>query len=187
MAFSGKGRIKTKIATISPVQFIILSLLNQGPAHGYMILQQLRQRLGGWVLKSGTIYPALHNMEEKNLIDSKRVSQDDRPDAVQYHITSKGKRLLQEAFSGLGSEFRVQDNLWRFLCSSVNGKALSTLLDWTMREQNPIGFIAMKCHCEQDQCEPVHLDFLKRYREYLQKELDWAKRRIAELKSSKEK
>ncbi len=184
MAFSGKGRIRTKVATISPVQFIILAQLNKEPAHGYMILQSLRRILGGWVLKSGTIYPALHSLEEKGLIIGERVAQDDRPDAVQYQITTKGKQFLQEAFSDLGTEFRVQNNLLRFLCKSVNGKARSRLFDWTVREQNPIGFMAMKCHCEQDRCEPIHLDFLTEYREYLQRELGWVKKRLARLKDS---
>lgn len=186
MAFSGRGRIKTKEATISPVQLLILALLNREPAHGYMILRRLRHRLGGWMLKSGTIYPALHSLEDKGLIASEHVSQDDRPDAVQYSLTSKGKRFLQEAFSRLGPEFRLQDNIWRFLCSSVNGKARANLLDWTMREKSPIGFIAMKCHCEKSCHEPIHLGFLKQYREYLQRELEWVKKRLAELKSSEE-
>ena len=101
MAFCGRGRIKTSEGNISQVELILLALLNRGPAHGYRVLQGLKDQLGGWRLKSGTVYPALHRMAERELVSSERVSHPDRPDAVEYQLTSTGKKVLGEALRSL--------------------------------------------------------------------------------------
>jgi DNA-binding PadR family transcriptional regulator len=188
MAFCGTGRIKTSEGSISTVQLIILALLKRGPAHGYRILRGLQGKLGGWRLKSGTVYPALHRLAEKELISSQRVPQDDRPDAVEYSVTPKGKKVLREAFGNLRSEFKVQDHFWRFLGTSMNGKAQDEMLEWSARERSPVAFMAMKmqCDCEPGQCHPRHLRFFKKYRKYLEQELEWVEQRLTELKSSDE-
>ncbi|MFX0079317.1 MAG: PadR family transcriptional regulator [Candidatus Hermodarchaeota archaeon] len=188
MAFCGTGRIDTSEGSISQVQLILLALLNRGPAHGYRVLQGLRGKLGGWRLKSGTVYPALHRMAEKGLISSKRVLQDDRPDAVEYYLTPKGKKVLHEAIGNLRSGFKVQDHFWRFLGTSMNGKAQDDLIEWSVQEQSPMAFVAMKmqCDCEPGHCTPRHLRFFKKYRKYLERELEWVEQRLDELKSSDE-
>lgn len=184
MAFT--GRIKTSKATLSPVQLLLLALLNQGPAHGYSILQRLRQRIGGWQLQSGTVYPALRRLAEQDLIIGEKISQEERPDAVQYQLTEKGKVVLKEAFEGLGSELHRQDSIWRFLGGAVNGEAAACLFRASMQRQSPIGFVVMKRHCEGSCHGPVRLEFLKRYKTYLEKELGWVEKRLASLKDSEE-
>ena len=187
MSFRGRGRIKTSESTISPVHLLILALLNRGPSHGYRILRHLQKRFGDdWELKSGTIYPALRRMLEKDLITSEHVPQEDRPDTLQYHLTPMGKRVLDEAFQSLKTDFRTQDRMWRFLGSSINGKPRAALMRWATREKSPIGFVALRRHCETERCGQVHLDFLVQYRQYLRGELEWVTQRLQELKSSDE-
>jgi len=183
MAFYSKDGVKTRETTVSPVQLLVLVLLSQGPAHGYMILQEFQRRLGGWTPKSGTLYPALRRLAEQELIVGTRVAQEERPDAVQYHITPKGRRLLEEASVRLGDEVRIQDRLWRFLAPGVHGDATAALLDWTVRERSPIGFAVMKCQCDIACDARMQLRFLERYREHLQRELDWVNQRLAELQT----
>lgn len=184
MVFYSKDGVKTSETTVSPVQLLVLVLLSQGPAHGYMILQEFQRRLGGWTPKSGTLYPALRRLAEKELIAGTRVAHEERPDAVQYRITAKGQRLLEEASVRLGDEVRIQDSLWRFLGTGVHRDATAALLDWTIREHSPIGFAVMKCQCDTACNEPTNLRFLQQYREHLQRELDWVNQRLAELKES---
>jgi len=184
MAFYSKDGVKTSETTISPVQLLVLVLLNSGPAHGYMILQEFQRRLGGWTPKSGTLYPALRRLAEQQLIVGTRVAHEERPDAVQYHITSKGQRLLEEASVRLGDEVRIQDSLWRFLGTGVHRNASAALLDWSVRERSPIGFAVMKCQCDTACNGPTQLRFLERYREHLQRELDWVNKRLGELNDS---
>ncbi len=186
MAFCGRRHINTSEGRISQVEFIILAFLNRGPTHGYGVLQGLQGKLGSWRLKSGTVYPALHRMAEKGLVSSKRVTQIDRPDAVEYKLTPKGKKMLREAFHNLRSEFQVQDHFWRFLGTSMNSEVQDDLLDWSMREQSPIAIMVMKMQSDfkTGHCSPRHLRFLKQYRKHLERELKWVEQRLTDLKSS---
>jgi DNA-binding PadR family transcriptional regulator len=172
---------------LSRVQLLLLALLSRGPTHGYGILQDLRENLDGWDLKSGTVYPALRRLEETGFIVGKEVHQDERPDAIEYKLTSKGKNVLKSIFHRLGKEIHVQDNLWRFLSTITNSDSAERLLDWTKREHSPMGFMFLKRQCESDQCAPIHLEFLKQYRAYLQQELEWVKERLHELKKEEVK
>jgi PadR family transcriptional regulator PadR len=50
---------------------LILATVANEPAHGYVILQRLRQRSrGAFDLAEGTIYPALHRLERDGLLSS---------------------------------------------------------------------------------------------------------------------
>ncbi|MHA1965829.1 MAG: PadR family transcriptional regulator [Candidatus Thorarchaeota archaeon] len=79
MTFTGMGRHKPHRRRLSPVQLLILAILKKGPAHGYIIIQKLGQRLGPRRVKSGTIYPALHRLVEKELIHGTHILQEDGP------------------------------------------------------------------------------------------------------------
>ncbi|MFX0169566.1 MAG: PadR family transcriptional regulator [Candidatus Hodarchaeota archaeon] len=186
MAFGGRGRIKTSEGSISLVQLIILTLLNQQPTHGYGVMQGLEGRLGRWRLKSGTVYPALHSLRDRKFISEEKVQQEDRPDAIEYKLTPKGKKILREGLHSLGDEFQVQDHFWRFLGTSLKGEAQDALLEWSTREPTPFGFVALRRHCQPGHCGPRHLEYLKRYREYLERELKWVAQRLEDLKSSNE-
>src|SRR6266550_6094782 len=53
------------------VDLLLMGVLRQGPAHGYAIIAALRERSEGeFDLAEGTIYPALHRLEQAGLIDS---------------------------------------------------------------------------------------------------------------------
>jgi len=50
---------------------IVLAALESGPAHGYAIIERLRQRSGGALdLPEGTVYPALHRLEHAGYLAS---------------------------------------------------------------------------------------------------------------------
>jgi PadR family transcriptional regulator PadR len=166
---------------------LILAILKQGPAHGYIILQKLEDRLGSRKVKSGTIYPALHRLVEKGLILGKHVPQVEGPDTVEYQLTPKGRKILSVALRNLDAEWSVQDKIWRFLGSTAGERAAAPLLDWTVRERSPIGFAAMKHRCKcGGTCNEKHIEFLKQYRSYLNEELEWVSRRLDEMKSSED-
>ena len=53
------------------LDLLLLSVLSSGPAHGYAIISALRDRSGGtFDLPEGTIYPALHRLEDAGLLVS---------------------------------------------------------------------------------------------------------------------
>jgi PadR family transcriptional regulator PadR len=53
------------------VDLLLMGVLRGGPAHGYAIIAALRERSGGeFDLAEGTIYPALHRLEQAGIVAS---------------------------------------------------------------------------------------------------------------------
>jgi len=76
------------------LDLLLLAALRPGPAHGYAIIDELRQRSGGeFELAEGTIYPALHRLEHQGLIESSWSDAASRRRRV-YRLTSKGGKAL---------------------------------------------------------------------------------------------
>ena len=50
---------------------LLLAVLEAGPTHGYAIIEALRASSGGtFDLPTGTVYPALHRLEDVGLVAS---------------------------------------------------------------------------------------------------------------------
>jgi PadR family transcriptional regulator PadR len=72
---------------------LILAVLSSGPRHGYAIIEELRTRSGGALtLPEGTVYPALHRLEEAGLLASSWSSGARRRRV--YRLTATGEREL---------------------------------------------------------------------------------------------
>jgi PadR family transcriptional regulator len=55
------------------LDLLLLATVGAGPAHGYAILERLRDRSGGtFDLAEGTVYPALHRLEQAGLAEQER-------------------------------------------------------------------------------------------------------------------
>src|SRR3984893_13520518 len=53
------------------LDMIVLAALSSAPAHGYAVIQEIQRRSGGaFELPEGTIYPALHRLEQAGLLSS---------------------------------------------------------------------------------------------------------------------
>ena len=53
------------------LDLLLLSALEAGPAHGYALIERLREDSEGALdFPEGTIYPALHRLERGGLLDS---------------------------------------------------------------------------------------------------------------------
>jgi PadR family transcriptional regulator PadR len=78
------------------LDLLLLAIVENGPAHGYMIIEKLRQRSGGtFDLPEGTIYPALHRLEEDGLLAS-HWSEDTIRRRRIYELTPKGRQVLDK-------------------------------------------------------------------------------------------
>ncbi|MBV9379620.1 MAG: helix-turn-helix transcriptional regulator [Streptosporangiaceae bacterium] len=76
------------------LDLLLLSVLSAGPAHGYAIISALRERSGGtFDLPEGTIYPALHRLEDAGLLGSSWADAEGRKRRV-YALTEKGVAAL---------------------------------------------------------------------------------------------
>ncbi len=76
---------------------IVLAALAGGPAHGYAIIEEIRRRSdGAFELPEGTIYPALHRLEQAGLLESVwTISEGGRRRRV-YSLTGSGSASLAE-------------------------------------------------------------------------------------------
>jgi len=74
---------------------LILSILGQGEAYGYLIIKRVRELSGGemeWA--EGMLYPVLHRLEDRGLIESTwRVSEEGRRRKY-YRLKEAGVREL---------------------------------------------------------------------------------------------
>jgi PadR family transcriptional regulator, regulatory protein PadR len=76
------------------LDLLLLAVLENRPAHGYAIIDSLRKRSGGtFDLPEGTIYPALHRLEEDGLLSSHWSEESSRRRRI-YELTPKGQKVL---------------------------------------------------------------------------------------------
>jgi transcriptional regulator len=75
---------------------LILEALARGPSHGYRIAQQIKARSDGVLdFKEGTLYPALHKLENEGHVESFEGVENGRPRRY-YRITKSGRSVLAE-------------------------------------------------------------------------------------------
>jgi transcriptional regulator len=73
---------------------LILEALEQEPSHGYRIAQRIKQRSEGVLdFKEGTLYPALHKLENEGCIESYEETENGRARRY-YRITKSGHATL---------------------------------------------------------------------------------------------
>jgi len=73
---------------------LLLAVLADGPRHGYGVIEALRAGSGGqFDLPKGTIYPALHRLEQAGLVHGTWSNQTGRQRRV-YELTPVGRRRL---------------------------------------------------------------------------------------------
>lgn len=77
------------------LDLLILKIVALGPVHGYAIAQRLQQVSRDVVqVPQGSLYPALHRLEQRGLVTADwQVSESGR-DAKFYRLTRKGRSSL---------------------------------------------------------------------------------------------
>ena len=79
------------------LDLIVLAALAPGPAHGYAVIEEIRRKSGeAFDLPEGTIYPALHRLEEAGLLSSRWVTAESGRRRRVYALTRQGTRALAE-------------------------------------------------------------------------------------------
>jgi len=75
---------------------LILEALEQEPSHGYRIAQRIKERSHGVLdFKEGTLYPALHKLENEGHVGSYEAVEKGRPRRY-YRITESGHQVLSK-------------------------------------------------------------------------------------------
>ncbi len=88
---------------------LVLAVLSSGPAHGYALIELLRERSSGFFeLPEGSVYPALHRLERAGLVESDWSAAGGRRRRV-YVLTARGRRAVAE-----------RRREWRSFAAAVN-------------------------------------------------------------------
>ena len=76
---------------------LILKIVALGPVHGYAIAQRLQQVSRDVVqVPQGSLYPALHRLENRGLLAADWKDTDTGREAKFYRLTKKGRKHLEE-------------------------------------------------------------------------------------------
>src|SRR4051812_36450268 len=79
------------------LDMIVLAALAGGPAHGYAVIEEIRRKSGqSFNLPEGTVYPALHRLEEAGLLSSRWTTAESGRRRRVYALTRRGEAALAE-------------------------------------------------------------------------------------------
>ena len=88
--------LETQNLTRSCHEVLILSILAEGPKHGYQLALELDGRSGGqFSFQYGTLYPILHKLEKQGIIRGAWDEDSPRRKRKTYTVTPKGRRHLE--------------------------------------------------------------------------------------------
>jgi PadR family transcriptional regulator, regulatory protein PadR len=89
---------------------LVLSVLaKRGPLHGYAITSVIHELTDSLRVEEGSLYPALHRMEEAGWIKARPITTEHGRPARAYEITAAGLRQLG-----------VERERWRSITTAVN-------------------------------------------------------------------
>jgi PadR family transcriptional regulator, regulatory protein PadR len=93
------------------MDLLVLKILSRRPGlHGYALMSAI-QEISGDVLRAeeGSLYPALHRMEEAGWIQAQWITKDTGRRARIYDLTATGKKQLA-----------AEESRWQAVTSAVN-------------------------------------------------------------------
>ena len=92
------------------LDMLILRTLLYGPAHGHQIGKQIQRTTNDLLqMQHGSLYPALHRLEERGWVSSKwETSPDKNREFKYYRLTAKGKKQLL-----------VEESQWKQMAEAV--------------------------------------------------------------------
>jgi transcriptional regulator len=97
------------------LDMLILRTLRWGPQHGHGVGQAIRRGSDDLLrIKRGSLYPALHRLEEKGLIASEWRASDLNRRAKYYRLTPRGRKQLSD-----------EQSKWNLLVKTI-GRVLRT-------------------------------------------------------------
>jgi transcriptional regulator len=102
-------------ATKGHLDLLLLAVLSGGGHHGYAVITALRERsAGAFDLAEGSVYPALHRLENTGLLRSEWQPAAGRRRRI-YHLTDAGRAAL-----------RAQHREWHTLTSAIEAVLSAT-------------------------------------------------------------
>jgi len=88
-----------KKSSAHTLEYILLGLIQEQPAHGYALYEQIRSTPELsliWQVKRSKLYYLLEKLESERLLTVSVSSQGPYPDRKIYQLTSSGKKVLED-------------------------------------------------------------------------------------------
>ena len=90
------------------LDLVLLGVLSRGAGHGYQVITRLREQTGGALdLPEGSVYPALHRLEDLGLLTS------------QWHPVAGRRRRVYSVTAAGRAALKAQRRDWRALVQAV--------------------------------------------------------------------
>ena len=78
------------------LDLMILRALRWGPTHGYGVVTWIKRTTDGVLqIEDGALYPALHRLQNRGLIDAEWGTSENNRRAKFYRLTRKGRKQLE--------------------------------------------------------------------------------------------
>ena len=78
------------------LDLLILQALSWGPAHGYAVARWIQNATGdALAIGEGTLYPALHRLEERGWVAASWGASENNRQAKFYALTTRGRKQLE--------------------------------------------------------------------------------------------
>lgn len=78
------------------LDLLVLKTLATGPMHGWSVAQRIQDlSRDALLINQGSLYPALHRLEDAGYIASEWGTSDNNRRAKYYHLTALGRKQLQ--------------------------------------------------------------------------------------------
>jgi transcriptional regulator len=98
------------------LDLLILKALTTGPQHGLGVSRRIEQLTGGtFQVKPGSLFPALHRLEERGWLKADWGVSDTNRRARYYQLTSLGKK-----------QFAAEVSSWTRIAAAINLSLAST-------------------------------------------------------------
>jgi len=101
-------------------RFYILTILYEGPAHGYSILNRFKQRIGKEVSPS-LVYPFLQQLEKKGLVKHTLKPVGEKEKKV-FELTAKGKEVCTRLFKRFANLISIAIEPSLYVCAHCGCK-----------------------------------------------------------------
>ena len=88
---------------------VLKVLSRRGPLHGYAITARIHELSDVLRVEEGSLYPALHRMEEAGWIKARATTTEHNRRVRAYRITARGRRQLE-----------LEQQRWRSITDAVN-------------------------------------------------------------------
>ena len=123
------------------VKTLCLGLLTFGDASGYDLKKRFEESFGFFYSAGyGSIYPALAQLAETDLVTCEAVSRDGRPDRKVYRITAPGRQQFAQALENACPEHKMRSEFLAmiFFAHLMEPEQIDRVLDHRIEEMQAL-------------------------------------------------